>query len=128
LVDETDFVLLQINRVSDALSKDDDLAMLNETSILLSFFSSEILKSSKLNLLEGDVDKFINDEETMRIIRLLSKIKAETETGIEYYYKDRGRDERLFYAKELEEQLVKLKRNIRKALGYIVRMNQGVEL
>lgn len=128
MVDETDFVLLQINRVSDALSKDDDLAMLNETSILLSFFSSEILKSSKLNLLEGDVDKFINDEETMRIIRLLSKIKAETETGIEYYYKDRGRDERLFYAKELEEQLVKLKRNIRKALGYIVRMNQGVEL
>lgn len=122
--EEKGFMYNECMRIMDALNNDDTIAMLNETQIILRIIPDDI----KFDKLEKDISKILQDDKTMRILHLMKKIKAEVETAIEYYYIDRGRDERLFYQEDLEKKLNKLKEEIRIAISIILKNYGGIEL
>jgi hypothetical protein len=125
---EIDYTYEQTIRIIHCMSVDDYHGMLNETDILLNCFDDEQIKVLGLSFLAKKISGLLVDEKWMRLVSLLQKIKAEVDTGIEYFDDDRGLDERLIYRPKLEKELLELKRDIRKAISNILKKKKEMEL
>jgi hypothetical protein len=124
------FIVDTCTRILDSITQDDNIAMLNQTSMLLQLYDKEFLKENKLLTLQGKIDNTLINEKNMRILRMMQTIKTETDTRIEYYDKDVGSDERLFYQEEMEEEMLTFQQEIRTAVSKIIReltSDEGVD-
>ena len=104
-----------------AINEDQHINMLNETELLLNTLDTKFLTKHRLTKLQKKINKVLTSEENMRILRLMQRIKTETDTSVEYYDKDIGQDERLFYQQEMEEEMLEFQNEIRKALATIIK-------
>lgn len=125
---EENFILVMSVKIMESMNLGDDIAVLNQAKLLFSILPDDKKKELKIPPVEKRIEGLLEDEHTMRILRLMQKIKSETETSIEYYYKDRGQDERLYYNKELETDLISVNKEIRNAISKIIADNQGITL
>lgn len=83
-------------------------------------FDKEFLKANNIFDLQKSIDKILNNEKHMRILRLMQTIKTEVDSRIFYYDRDYGSDPTLFYQKETEETMLSLESDIRKAVAVII--------
>jgi hypothetical protein len=109
----------------EAINKDDHVTMLNETDLILKVMGQEFLKAHKFGKIHIKIKELLNDEPSMRILKLMQRVKTEVDTSIEYYDKDRGQDERLFYQTPIEEQMIHIQEDIREILSTIIREKTG---
>lgn len=116
-----DFLFDEVRNIMESINEDQHIKMLNETELLLNTLDDKFLKEHRLNKLKTKINKILTTEQNMRILRLMQRIKKETDTSIEYYDADRGQDDRLFYQEELEEEMLDLQNQIRKALAIIIK-------
>lgn len=116
-----DFFFEQIRNIMSAINEDQHINMLNETELLLNTLDTKFLTKHRLTKLQKKINKVLTSEENMRILRLMQRIKTETDTSVEYYDKDIGQDERLFYQQEMEEEMLEFQNEIRKALATIIK-------
>jgi hypothetical protein len=119
--DTTQFTLDLCTRIIDTINVGDNVAMLNQTSVLLQLYDKEFLKQNKLLELQQRIDGVLGNEPNMRILRMMQTIKIETDTRIEYMDKDIGSDERLFYQQEMEEEMIGFEQEIRTAVSKIIK-------
>lgn len=112
-------IVNQIQDIMKAISTDDPYTALTETDLLLKTINVKDYPSA--NELQKKIDSFLLDKTNNRILRLNSVTKREIETHIEYLDKDIGQDHRLFYQKELEEDLISLYGEIRTFLANIIK-------
>ena len=122
---ETSFLLEQTSAILSGMNKDDHVCVLNHTDILLSMIPDSIIKELKLQKLKFEVQALLQDKDQMRVLHLLQKVKEELETSIEYYYKDRGRDDRLYYNVDVETKMIRINAEIRKAIGSLLKTIGG---
>jgi hypothetical protein len=118
--DKTDIIYEAINKIMTAIDEDENITMLNQTDLLLKMLEKKFKKEHELETTENKIKNFLQNTKNMRILRMQQKIKRETETAIEYYDRDIGRDERLFYQEKLEEDITKLQEEIRRTLSIII--------
>lgn len=121
---EDSFVFEIVRTIINGINKDEHITVLNNVSLLFNIIDPD-LKDKEIKSLEKEVDEILNNHNTMRVLRVINKVKEENSTSIEYYYKDRGRDARLFYNYELENKMMTLNKRIRIALSKIIN-NTGV--
>lgn len=121
ITEPTDFLFEEIRNIMEAINEDQHIKMLNETELLLNTLEEEFIKKHQLKKLQNQINKILTNEPNMRTLRLMQRIKTETDTSVEYYDTDRGQDERLFYQIELEEEMLTLQNQIRKALANIIK-------
>jgi hypothetical protein len=128
--DTTQFILDLCTKIIDSITIGDNIAMLNQTSIILQLYDKDFLKQNKLLELQKRIDATLTNEKNMRILRMMQTIKTETDTRIEYYDRDVGSDERLYYAQEMEEEMIDFEQEIRTAVSKIIQelsTEQGVD-
>jgi hypothetical protein len=123
--DIIDWIYEQTNKIMEAINKDDHVTMLNETDLILKVMGQEFLKAHKFGKIHAKIKEILNDEPSMRILKLMQRVKTEVDTSIEYYDKDRGQDERLFYQTPVEEQMIYIQEDIREVLSTIIREKTG---
>jgi hypothetical protein len=122
------FVTTQCLSIVDAMNRDDAIAVFNNCQVLFGLFNDDFKVDKKIKPVEDKINKILVDNEKMRRLYLLQRIKSEVETSIEYYYKDRGRDDRLFYAENLENECRNLYTEIRKCLTIILSNSGAISL
>lgn len=105
----------------DSITNDDNIAMLNNTNLVLNLFDKKYLKQNNLTDLQKRINNTLTNEANMRILRMMQTIKTETDTRIEYYDEDRGSDNRLFYQQEMEEEMLNYQQEIRQAMAIIIK-------
>jgi hypothetical protein len=115
------FIIDTCTRILDSITNDDNIAMLNQTSMILQLYDKEFLKANKLLKLQEKIDNTLTNEKNMRILRMMQTIKTETDTRIEYYDQDIGQDERLFYQQDMEEEMIAFQQEIRVAVSKIIK-------
>lgn len=120
---EIEFILNKINYILQSMSHDDTLTTLQETDLLFKILPKK--KRPDLIMLEEKVRNILLDNEEMRIIKLLRKVKEDSDSGAEYYDADRGNDKKLFYAKEHENKILILFDEIRTALAVLIKEKIG---
>jgi hypothetical protein len=123
--DIIDWIYEQTNKIMEAINKDDHVMMLNETDLLLKVMGQEFMNAHKFGKIYAKIKEILNDEPSMRVLKLMQRVKTEVDTSIEYYDKDRGQDERLFYQTPIEEQMIHTQEDIRKVLSTIIREKTG---
>jgi len=119
--DQTDFIYDQIRTIMNSINEDKYLNMLNETALLLQILDQNFKKQHKLTKIEKTINNILQDDTRIRILKLLQRIKNETDTAIEYYDKDIGQDERLYYQEEFEKDMIEIQAQIRKTLATIIK-------
>jgi hypothetical protein len=119
--DTIQFTLDLCMKIIETINTGDNVAMLNQTSIILQLFDKEYLKQNKLIDLQKKIDNTLKDEKNMRVLRMMQTIKIETDTRIEYLDEDRGSDQRLFYQQEMEEEMIQFEKEIRTAVSTIIK-------
>lgn len=119
--DPIDFFFETIRNIMESINEDQHISMLNQTELLLNTLEDKFIKEHKLTDLKNKINQILTSETNMRVLRLMQRIKKETDTSIEYYDADRGQDERLFYQQGLEEEMLGLQNEIRKALSTIIK-------
>jgi hypothetical protein len=87
--------------------------------------SEEYFEDKKILEIRKEIETMLDNENDMRILKLNAKIKSETETAIEYFDKDIGTDERLFYKPELESQILDTQKKVRLLLSLLVKKREG---
>jgi hypothetical protein len=123
--DIIDWIYEQSNKIMEAINSDDHIKMLNETDLILKVVGKEFLTLHKFNKLHQRIHLILNDEPDMRALKLMQRVKTEIDTSIEYYDKDVGQDERLFYQDKLETAMIELQEEIRGVLAVIIREKTG---
>ena len=118
--DPIDFIFDEIKEIMESINQDQHITMLNHTELLLNTLDEKFLEQHQLKELKNKINEILTSEKNMRVLRLMQRIKKETDTSIEYYDADRGQDERLFYQQTLEEEMLELQNEIRKALAIII--------
>jgi hypothetical protein len=118
--DTTQFILDLCTRIIDSINQNDNVAMLNQTSVMLQLYDKEFLKQNKLLELQKRIDATLTNEPNMRILRMMQTIKIETDTRIEYFATDCGSDERLDYQQGMEEEMISFEQEIRTAVSKII--------
>jgi len=128
--DQVDFIYDQIRTIMNSINEDKYLNMLNETALLLQILDNEFKTQHNLTKIEKIINKILTDDTKVRVLKLLQRIKNETDTAIEYYDRDIGQDARLFYQEQFEKDMINIQTNIRKALAIIIkeRLSGGLEL
>lgn len=116
-------LIQQIGRIMEAINDDDNVVILNETSLLFEILPDHIIKEHEG--LKKEIITISEDGQKIRSLRLTKRIKEETETAIEYYGKDIGNDERLIYKRTLEKEMLTLQNKIRRFLAVIVKKYMG---
>ena len=119
--DTTQFVIDLCIRIVDAINQGDNVAMLNQASIMLQLYDKDFLKQNKLLDLQRRIDATLTNEPNMRILRMMQTIKIETDTRIEYMDENIGSDHRLFYQQEMEEEMIGFEQEIRTAVSKIIK-------
>jgi len=119
--DTIQFTLDLCMKIIDTINTGDNVAMLNQTSILLQLVDKEYLKKNKLIDLQKRIKVTLTNEPNMRILRMMQTIKTETDTRIEYLDQDRGNDERLFYQEDMEKEMIVFEEEIRTAVSIIIK-------
>jgi len=119
--DTIQFTLDLCMKIIDTINTGDNVAMLNQTSILLQLFDKEYLKKNKLADLQKRIKATLTNEPNMRVLRMMQTIKTETDTRIEYLDEDRGNDERLFYQEDMEKEMIGFEEEIRTAVSTIIK-------
>lgn len=117
----TQFIIDTCTKIIDSITINDNIAMLNNMSLILKMFEKDFLKQNKLLELQKRIDATLTNEQNMRILRMMQTIKTETDTRIEYFDKDIGSDERLFYQQEMEEEMIGFEQEIRTAVSKIIK-------
>lgn len=120
-------LIKQIENITTALTQDDQISVLTETDILLKTLNSKFIKEHQLEKLQKRIDHFLLNQTNYRLLRLNQKVKLEIDTAIEYYDKDIGMDDRLFYQEELEQDLMELNRDIRNFIAIIIKKKLSEE-
>lgn len=123
--DEVNFFYEIGNKIMESISTDDNIDMLNQTDLLMKSLTNEFKKRNNLNKIETEIRTILKDTDKMRILRILQRVKKESELAIEYYHKDVGNDERLFYNEETEKQMFELQEKIRTALSKVIKEMQS---
>lgn len=126
--EEVDFVMLQVTKIMEAINKDDNVVMLNETDLLFKILSRDFKQATGINKIETEINKILKNKKEMRLLRLIQKVKNEPELSIEYYGKDLGEDERLYYEEEQENKFNKIQEDIRTSISKIVRHKLEAEM
>ena len=116
-----EFVIDTCTKIMDSITNDDNIAMLNNTNLVLNLFDKKYLKQNNLTDLQKRINNTLTNEANMRILRMMQTIKTETDTRIEYYDEDRGSDNRLFYQQEMEEEMLNYQQEIRQAMAIIIK-------
>lgn len=119
--DTTQFTLDLCTKIIDTINVGDNIAMLNQTSILLQLYTKDFLKQNKLLELQERIDKVLGNEKNMRILRMMQTIKIETDTRIEYFDENIGSDHRLDYEQGMEEEMIGFEQEIRTAVSKIIK-------
>lgn len=119
---DIEYFLQKINFILAAMDNDDQLTVLNETDLLLKSIPT---KDKKILELKEKLRNILLGPEKMRIIKLLRKIKEDSESGVEYYDSDRGNDSKLHFDKEFEKEMIMLNDDIRTALSTIIKEKIG---
>ena len=117
---EHNFVYEQIVKIMDNINIDNALSVLNETDLLLKIMSEEFKKEHKLIELENNIHIILMDTDLLQQVKLYTRLKAELETSVEYYGKDRGSDTRLHFNKDMEDRIMEIQEEIRTALSKII--------
>lgn len=120
---EIEYTLIKVNRIMEAMNNDDELSVLNETDLLLKVLPKK--NKPEIISLSDEIKKLLLNDEKMRIIKLLRKVKEESDSGTEYYDLERGNDPKLFYQKDYEETINSLNDRIRTLLSIIIRDKVG---
>jgi hypothetical protein len=133
LVDENNSIELitnQITIIMNAMDEDQCYSCLNETDFLLKMIPSELQKEKNVFKLHRRIKNFLLNQDNVRILRLMQKIKSEPETSVEYYDRDYGSDERLLFQNELEADLLITYDEIKTFLSWLIReqINGEIEL
>ena len=115
------FIIDTCTKIIDSITNDDNIAMLNNTNLILNLFDKKYLKENQLTDLQKRINATLTNEANMRILRMMQTIKTETDTRIEYYDEDRGQDNRLFYQQEMEEEMLNYQQEIRQAMAIIIK-------
>ena len=116
-----DVILNQIEKVMHAIGEDEAITALSETDLLLKMLDEEYIKKYKLEKLKTDISHFLKNPDNSRMLRLQQRLKREVDTAIEYYDEDIGNDHRLFYQKDMEEDLIALYDDIRTGMAIIMK-------
>lgn len=119
---EIEYFLAKINFILQAMDADDELSVLNETDLLL---KSIPMNNKEVISLKKELHSILLGVDKMRIIKLLRKIKEDSESGVEYYDTDRGNDPKLHFDKEMERTMLRLNDDIRTALSIIIKEKIG---
>lgn len=127
-VEVVDTILNQVEKIMHAIAEDEAITVLSETDLLLKILDEQYKKEHDLDKLQEDIDHFLTDPNNTRLLRLQQRLKREVDTAIEYYDEDIGNDHRLFYQKDLEDDIVKIYSEIRTGLGIIIRTKLSGEL
>jgi hypothetical protein len=114
-------LIKQIENITNALTQDDQISVLTETDILLKTLTPKFTQEHQLDKLQKKINNFLLNHTNYRILRLNQKVKTEIDTAIEYYDKDRGNDHRLFYQKQLEQDLMELNQEIRTFIALLIK-------
>jgi hypothetical protein len=114
-------LLEQIRRITEAMNEDDPITAITETNILLQSLNPQFLKDNQLEWLLKQTHKLLTDPDLNRLLRLNKRLKEEVETAIEYYDKNIGSDQRLYYQHQIEKDLNKTYAHIRTMISIIIR-------
>lgn len=128
--DTTQFILDLCTKIIDSITVNDNIAMLNQTNVLLDLYDKDFLKQNKLLELQKRIEATLTNEKNMRILRMMQTIKTETDTRIEYFDSDIGSDSRLFYQQEMEEEMIGFEQEIRTAVSKVIKelsVDEGVD-
>jgi hypothetical protein len=118
--DTIQFTLDLCTKIIDSITANDNVAMLNQTSVILKLYDNEFLKQNKLLELKKKIELTLSNEKNMRILRMMQTVKTEVDTRIEYFDADVGSDQRLFYQQEMEEEMIMFENEIRTAVSKII--------
>jgi len=118
----TEFLFDEIKTLMEAISESDYIAMLNHASLILQSIPDETKKRlpQTKKLLEK-INRTLTHEPNMRILHLIQKLQKEPDTAIEFWDKDIGNDERLFYKEELVKDMIGFEHEIRKTIAEIIK-------
>jgi hypothetical protein len=119
---EIEYTLQKINYIMQSMNNDDQLSVLNETDLLLKFLEKK--KNAFLSL-EKEISSILLDKDKMRIVKLLKKVKEESDSGVEYYDEERGNDSKLTFNEEYEKTMNILNDKIRSLLAEIIKEKIG---
>lgn len=119
--EEKDFLYEQVIKIMTAMNQDQQYTMLNETDLILNIIPPSFKEAYDFLELGKEVRGILNNKDKLKHLKLIQRIKAETETGIEYYSQDLGDDERLLYGEDFENTMMTLQQKIRDALGKIMK-------
>lgn len=120
---EIEYTLQKINYVMQAMNGDDQLSVLQETDLLLKVIPKK--NKPEIITLSNDINKILLDDDKMRIIKLLRKVKIDDDSGAEYYDSDRGNDPKLDYQQAFEKEMNLLNDKIRTVLSIIIKEKVG---
>lgn len=120
---EIEYTLQKINYVMQAMNNDDQLSVLQETDLLLKIIPKK--NKPEIITLSNDINNILLDDDKMRIIKLLRKVKIDDDSGAEYYDSDRGNDPKLDYQTSFEKEMNLLNDKIRNCLSVIIKEKIG---
>lgn len=120
-IEQIDTILNLIEKIQTAIAEDEAISALSETDLLLKILDDEYKKKNKLDKIQKKITHFLTNPNNSRMLRLQQRLKREIDTAIEYYDEDIGNDHRLFYQKEMEEDIIALYDEIRTAMATIIR-------
>lgn len=118
----------QITSIRTAMNEDYQYTALAETDLLLKTLTPQFIKDKKLDDLQKLISTILRKPEYNRILRMNQRIKIDQETALEYYDEDIGTDERLFYQKDLEKDLIKANERIREFLAILIKSKFNDEI
>jgi response regulator RpfG family c-di-GMP phosphodiesterase len=114
-----------INKVNESIDNDQPYPALNQTDFLIMMLKPEEKAKYELKELQKGIDTFLLNPLNNRILRLNQWVKSDQETAIEYYSRDIGNDERLFFQEELEKDLINLMKLIKQKMAEITKDKLG---
>jgi len=126
--ENADIITNQITIIMGAIDEDQCYTAVNECDLLIKMLPLEIQAEKAVIKLHRRIKNFLLNQNNVRILRLLQKLKTEVDTAIEYFDEDIGTDARLNFQTELEADLLIAYDEMRTFFAWIIREKLGGEI